>query len=131
MKPTKDAIKKWIPVWKDKRQTKLLEIEGNLSWIMFKVDDASLNQTQLEELKCLENKRNEWLKKEEMEWHQKSRALWLQVGDNNTKKFHHYANHCRNSKTIWEIKNEGVMVSSFREKADSRALFFEKYLSSS
>jgi len=75
LKRTKAAIKKWILVWKAKRQKELLDIEGNLSRIMSEVDDGSLNQVQLKELKCLENKRNEWLKKEEMEWRQKSRAL--------------------------------------------------------
>ena len=52
---------------------------------MSEMDNRSLNKEQLDELKCMENKRNEWLKKKEMEWHQKSRALWLQAGENNTK----------------------------------------------
>lgn len=127
LKCTKAVIKKWIPVWKANRKKELLEIEeGNLSRIIFEVDDEALNQAQLEELKCLENKRNEWLKQEEVEWRLKSRALWLQAGDNNTKKFHHYANHRRNVNTIWEIKNEaGVLVSSFRQKAKSGVCFFE------
>jgi hypothetical protein len=91
LKRTKAAIKKWIPGWKSKRKKELLEIEGKLSWILAEVDDGALNQVQLEELKILENKRNEWLKQEEVEWCLKSRALWLQAGDNNTKFFHHYA----------------------------------------
>jgi hypothetical protein len=69
---TKETIKKWISVWKANRQKELLEIDGNLSRIMSEVDDGSLNQVQLEELKCIENKRNEWLKKKETEWRHKS-----------------------------------------------------------
>jgi hypothetical protein len=78
-------------------------------------------------LKRLEELRNLWLKKEEQEWRLKSRDLWLQAGDNNTKLFHHFSNHGRNLNTIWEIKNEeGSMVSSFQEKAEGGARYFEK-----
>jgi hypothetical protein len=89
------------------------------------VDDGSLNQAQLEELKCLENKRNEWLKKEEVEWRLKSRALWLQAGDNNTKKIHHYTNHCRNVNTIWEIKMKKESWLVHFEKKRNQSCFFE------
>jgi hypothetical protein len=86
---------------------------------------------QLEELKCIENKRNEWLKKKETEWRHKSWALWLQDGDNNTKKNHHFANHRKKLNTIWEIKNEeDVLVSSFREKVESGVRFFENIFQS-
>jgi hypothetical protein len=59
-----------------------------------------------------------------------SRALWLKEGDNNTKFFHHYANQRRNINSIWEIKNEeGNLVSSFQEKAEAGAKFFENLFS--
>ena len=33
-----------------------------------------------------------------------SRALWLEEGNNNTKCFHHFANHRKVINTIWELK---------------------------
>jgi len=33
-------------------------------------------------------------------------ALWLAIGDNNTKYFHKFANHNRVRKHIWEIKGD-------------------------
>jgi hypothetical protein len=52
------------------------------------------------------------LEKEEKEWRLKSRALWLEVEDNNMKYFHQYVNLRRNLNTIWEIKNEDGSISS-------------------
>jgi hypothetical protein len=70
--------------------------------------------------------RNLWLKKKEREWHLKSGALWLQERDNNTKLFHHFPNHKRKINKIWEIKNEeGSVVSSFQDKVEVEARYFE------
>jgi hypothetical protein len=45
----------------------------------------------LEELRRWEKKRSEWLKRDEEEWHIKSRALWMKAGDNNTKFCHNFS----------------------------------------
>jgi hypothetical protein len=74
----------------------------------------------------LEENKSTWLKNEEIDWKHKSRVLWLKEGDNNTKFFHHYANQRRNINSIWEIKNEeDVLVSSFQDKSEARARYFE------
>jgi hypothetical protein len=57
-------------------------------------------------IKVLEEKRKKFLLDEEETWRQKSRAIWLQQGDQNTKFFHHYASHRKNRKLLWEIKDE-------------------------
>jgi hypothetical protein len=94
------------------------------------LDRETLSPTLLEEFRCLEKKRNEWLKREEEEWRLKSRALWIKVGDNNTKFFHNFSNQRQNLNTIWEIKNEeGIRVSSFQEKSEAGARFFESLFS--
>jgi hypothetical protein len=59
----------------------------------------------LRELKDLEEKKHEWLDKEEHIWRLKSRALWLKAGNNNTKYFHQFANFRKNTNTISDIKN--------------------------
>ena len=57
----------------------------------------------------------------------KSRALWLEARDKNSKFFHSYATHRRNINTICEIKNhEGRLVRAFEEKADARVAYFQK-----
>jgi hypothetical protein len=65
----------------------------------------------------MEERKSRWLSNEELEWKQKSRALWIQAGDNNTKYFQQFANLRRNQNSIWEIKDEeGRRVNSFQDK---------------
>jgi hypothetical protein len=45
--------------------------------------------------------------------------------------FHHFSNHRRNINSIWEIKDdEGNLVSTFQEKAEVGARFFENIFTS-
>ena len=63
------------------------------------------------ELLELESKKDDILRKEEESTRLKSRDLWIEAGDNNTKFFHRFASHRRNQNTIWDIKNvEGNKV---------------------
>jgi hypothetical protein len=51
-------------------------------------------------------------------WHLKSWALWLVVGDQNTKYFQNFANYRRNYNTIWELRDaNGVSIAGFKELA--------------
>jgi hypothetical protein len=64
-------------------------------------------------LKELEQERNNLLKENEELWLHRSRAIWIQSGDNNTKFFYNFANFRRNRKHIWEIRdNSGHMLTS-------------------
>ena len=48
----------------------------------------------------------------EQTWRLKSHVVWLEVGYNNTKLFHRFANQRRISNSIWEIKNQdGIFLS--------------------
>jgi hypothetical protein len=58
------------------------------------------------------------LKEQEETWRQKSRAIWLKSGDDNTKKIQAYANGRNIKNTIWSlIDEEGREVSSFQDLA--------------
>ena len=76
-------------------------------------------------LKTLESKKYSLLIKEEKLMRLKSRALWLEVGDKNTKKFHSFSSHRKNINTIFETRNrQGNMVRSFEDKAEAIMDFF-------
>lgn len=52
-------------------------------------------------------------------WRLKSRAIWLQCGDENTKFFQAFAKGRKFTNTIWELSSaEGEQVSSFDGLAD-------------
>jgi hypothetical protein len=51
------------------------------------------------------------LKTNETTWRLKSKALWLEKGDNNTKYFHEYANHHKNVNTIWKMPNQDGSIT--------------------
>jgi len=58
-----------------------------------------------EKLADLSYRKDHLLKLQETTWRLKSRALWLEAGDHNTKYFHSYANQRRVLSSIWELKN--------------------------
>jgi hypothetical protein len=60
--------------------------------------------------------RNKFLLSEEELWRQRSRAIWIKSGDQNTKYFHHFASSRRNRKHIWEILDENGQTH-FRQDA--------------
>ena len=57
----------------------------------------------------------------------KSRALWLEAGDENTNFFHCFASHRKNINTILEIKDEiGGTTQNFHDKAKETVNHFHK-----
>jgi hypothetical protein len=56
----------------------------------------------------------------------KRRALWLDVGDHNTKYFQKIANHMKNCNTIWELEDQhGSKKRSFLELAELGVSHFQ------
>jgi hypothetical protein len=43
-------------------------------------------------------------------WRQRSRAIWIKCGDQNTKFFHRFASFSRNKKHIWEIIDDSGII---------------------
>ena len=83
-------------------------------------------EDELKEVREKETKRDELLAREENLLRLKSRAIWIKEGDNNSKFFHNFANNRRNLNIIPTIKNmNGVMLSSFKEKAEAGEEFFK------
>jgi hypothetical protein len=72
-------------------------------------------------LKNLEQSRNKYLKEKEELWRQRSRAIWIKSGDQNTKFFHNFANFRRNHKFVWEIRDELGILHSGQEDLKAEA----------
>lgn len=67
-------------------------------------------------IKAMEGERYRILKDNEEKWRLKSRDIWLEAGDENSKFFQNYAKGRKNTNTIWELKNdEEVSASSFND----------------
>ena len=66
----------------------------------------------------IEGRRTYLLLEREETWNLKSRAIWLDCRDDNTKIFHAYARGRKAANTIWSLKDEqGEANSSFEDKA--------------
>ena len=79
---------------------------------------ASHNRTEnLHEIRRVKEEINSMLYNEELQWHQRSRSIWLQAGDKNTKFFHQRASQRREKNNIsgvfdggghWHETKEGI-----------------------
>eukprot|EP00253_Pinus_taeda_P003725 PITA_03725 len=91
-------------------------IDENLRELEEPEADGYLNQESKEKILNLEKQRSKILLEKEEEWRQKSRAIWLKAGDENTKFFHNYAKGRKNVNTIWKLKDQNEReVSAFED----------------
>eukprot|EP00253_Pinus_taeda_P019452 PITA_19452 len=100
-----------------KAEIALLEDSGGIG---YRTDEswARLKDLELERKRILQNR--------EESWRLKSRAIWLQAGDDNTKFFQNYAKGRKNSNTIWEMeKANGDKARSFEELASLGNSYFK------
>lgn len=76
-------------------------------------------------IKSLDHDKAILLQNEEAIWRLKIRALWISLGDRNTKFFHSYANQRKVHKAIWEVSDaNGVRVTSQSEIEGATSNFF-------
>jgi hypothetical protein len=79
-------------------------------------------------LSNLEQERNKYLKAKEELWRQRSRAIWIQSGDQNTKFFHQFSSHRRNQKHIWEILDDtGTLHTGQEELKEEAVKYFKNF----
>jgi hypothetical protein len=115
LKDLKTCTKCWAKESKN-WEIKLLEnLEGNIKQHLLLLSDGSILPEVESNLIKLEFERNKHLKAQEDLWRLRSRAIWVQSGDQNTNFFHHFANHMRNSKHIWEIRDVNGTVHNGQE----------------
>jgi hypothetical protein len=62
----------------------------------------------------------------EVDWRIKSKVVWLELGDNNTKLFHSFTNHRWIINTIWELDDQGgTKVIGFKDLSQLGVSYFE------
>lgn len=83
------------------------------------LDDRNLGFTSVDDkahLMELENRKARILKEREESWRLKSRAIWLQAGDDNIRFFHNYAKGRKVSNTIWNLPlPDGGVANTFNK----------------
>ena len=85
-----------------------------------------LTQEEKGRLSTLESSKSKILKEQEDVWRLKSRAIWLECGDDNTKSFQSFMKGRKMQNTIWELKSSNNDVcSSFEDLALLRKTHFE------
>jgi len=77
-------------------------------------------------VRTLEDDRKKKLLEEEERWRQKNRAIWITIGDKNTKFFHRFASYRRNKNHIWEIEDDLGKVHSHLEDIKNVAINYYK-----
>ena len=74
----------------------------------------------------LEMRKRTILLDRENEARQKSTAIWITCGDDNTSFFHKYANHRKNINSIWKIADDyGNLVEGFESIVGAGVKHFE------
>jgi hypothetical protein len=102
----KIKLKIWMTEKKRSEKQALNSLEEQITGLTKKSWESELSSEGGGRLKLLESERNKMIMEEEARWRLKSRALWIQCGDNNSKYFHHFTSYRRNKKYLWEIQDD-------------------------
>jgi hypothetical protein len=128
LKDLKSKTKQWAKLRTIKENSHLLKLEKDITNLL----QHSLGglRTLQEDLilKNLEQSRNKYLKEKEELWRQRSRAIWIKSGDQNTKFFHNFANFRRNRKFVWEIRDDlGILHSGQEDLKTEATKYFKSF----
>ena len=77
------------------------------------MEDVEVSQELLQKEENLQKYFHRACRVEEEYWRQKSRSMWLQAGDKNTRYFHKQAEARKHFKTVNEIQFQGNLVKDF------------------
>ncbi|XP_042944657.1 uncharacterized protein LOC122278542 [Carya illinoinensis] len=120
-----------LKVWNKKSfgnvKVKLAEAKENLCQLQ-KKDPVGFNS---QENMSVREEVNKWLGREEEMWHQRSKALWIQAGDQNSRYFHSKASHRKKKNTIKRLQDEQNQWKEGRDMEELVVNYFQQLFSSS
>eukprot|EP00253_Pinus_taeda_P005605 PITA_05605 len=105
MRHVRSIVKTWQSEKKSRNRSELQKIQSELDHIRSAHDPNSMSFLIRCQIADLSRRKLQLLKLEESTWCLKSGALWLGMGDRNTKFFHKFANHRRELNAIWRISD--------------------------
>ncbi len=73
---------------------------------LLRVQHETSNEDNFKAVEALSSRLEELIQRDEIMWRQRSRALWLEEGDNNTKFFHARASQRRKYNSVRQLKKE-------------------------
>jgi hypothetical protein len=114
LKRLKDVVKPWAFQKRKNEDKELKEIEYELQRFLEEEGEILATTESKIRLLHLEKRRIKLLKEKEESWRLKSRAIWLESGDENTKFFQAFAKGRKNINTIWQLKDQaGNLETTF------------------
>jgi hypothetical protein len=121
LKMLKQRVKLWAKQQRLQKHLKLEKLEEDLQ-ASYQEKTWGVRRLEVDcHIKSLEEERNKLLLAEEELWRQRSRAIWIKSGDQNTKFFHQFASFRRNNKHIWEVLDENGQVHFGQEALKKEA----------
>ena len=125
----KAASKNWVAKKKEKEEEELKRVNSELAQLEDPEGGGYASIDSRNKIKELEASRRNILQLREESWRLKSRALWLQAGDENTKFFQNYAKGRKMANSIWEMpKGNDELASSFEDIASLGTNYFKDLL---
>ena len=122
----KKLLKDWATKKKARDEQEINQIEVDLKELQNKDGGGFLTQDDKEKLYSLEASRSKFLKERQEVLRLKSRAIWMECGDDNTKFFQYFAKGRRQQNTIWKLRKENSeRAKKFEDLAETGKAYFE------
>ncbi|XP_020250145.1 uncharacterized protein LOC109827551 [Asparagus officinalis] len=126
LKNLKKALKHWTKETFSSTKANILKLSKQLEIIQSKLNQDMANEELQSGETVVSYELSGWLDKEELELRQKSRQLWLQQGDRNTKFFYNAIKHRISTNNIrYIINQDGTPISSFDKMKMIAPRFYE------